>query len=243
MQTILTWTPSESWVAIFDVLGFKNRLEQAARSEISHRVLTGQINDLIASLDSDARRHGRLNTLVFSDTIVVYTWQAEPRDYPWFLQQCRHLMTESIRVRLPLRGAISVGRIDVAKEYPIVLGRPLLEAHAYAEGQDWVGLLTTPSATTELRRHGLDPLHHDFVADALPLRPGLKREDVLAYRFQNGSANFESWLIPLLREMRQQAPDDEAKAKYDRTIAFISKHYSWLEPPDQRGGACDASEH
>lgn len=69
---------------------------------------------------------------------------------------------------------------------------------------------------------------HDFVSDNMPLK-AKSVEDVLAYRFQNGSANFDSPLLDNLQELRHFAPDKD-KEKYDKTIEFIKRHYRYLRP-------------
>lgn len=222
----LQWTRHESWVAVFDALGFTNHIKQAGRHEVAHCILVSQIEDLLSEVMSDVAKHGKLKSLVFADTIVILTQTAEPRDYPWFLLHCKKLITRSISLRLPLRGAISIGQIDVAEQHPILLGAPFLEAHRYCDDQDWVGLLMTPSATLALRNAGLEPRHHDFVDGPIPLRKCLP-DNVLAFRFQNGTANFASPLLHYLGEMKQLAPT-EAKGKYERTIEHIERHYRWV---------------
>lgn len=231
---MLDWTVKDTWVAVFDVLGFRELVRQAD-SELPRQILTSKIDDLLEEFDSDIVNQGGLDFLVFSDTIAVFTPDLTPQSYPWFLLQCRKLIETSIKIRLPLRGAISVGTAVTCKAPPIVLGSAFLEAHEYCEDQDWIGLLLTPSATRLLREANLEPTHHDFVEGAIPLRK-MPREDVLAYRFQNGEANFDSWLLSFLAEMKQRAPAG-AKDKYTRTIAFIQKHYRYIDSSSRSPGA------
>jgi hypothetical protein len=218
----VTWKRRESWVAVFDILGFA-KLVETAEHDFPRALLTSKLDDLLDSLGSEEQQLGGLEHLVFSDTIVIFSPSSGPPHYPWFLRQCKNLIMESIRVRLPLRGAISVGITFSAEEDPIVIGAPFSEAFGYCEDQDWIGLLLTPSATRALRTAGLDPRNHHFVTGQIPLRR-LPAANVLAYRFQDGASNFESPLLPWLREMRQFAPD-HAKKKYDNTITHINDHY------------------
>ena len=108
----------------------------------------------------------------------------------------------------------------------MMIGPSAIEARKYCEDQNWIGLLLTPSATGELRRLRLEPLHHDFVSDDIPLRK-MSADNVLAYRFQNGMSSYESPLLSSLQEMKRFAPDKD-KEKYDRTMAFIKKHYRYI---------------
>jgi hypothetical protein len=214
----------DAWIAAFDILGFKN-LGQKPDQEFPRKLLESQLNDLLEPLEPDFIEYGRVERIVFSDTIVVSApWEA--RFYGWFCLQCQKLMHRSITIKLPLRGAIIVGTAFISTDPPIVVGLPAIEAHEYCEDQNWIGLLLTPSATTALRQVGLEPLHHDFVSDDIPLT-NMSAENVLAYRFQNGMSNFESPLLPPLGEMEHLAPDKD-KEKYSKTIAFIKKHYRYI---------------
>jgi hypothetical protein len=201
---MITWNQKDAWVGVFDILGFKNMIRQTDQDFPRH-LLTSKLNDLFEALDHDVMRHGQLEYMVFSDTIVIFASDLEARSYGWFLLQCRILIEKSIAVRLPVRGAISVGTAFISSSPPMIIGPSFLEAHEYCEDQDWVGLLLTPSATLAIRQAGLEPLHHDFVLDDVPLRK-TDADNVLAYRFQNGRSSYESPLLTFLEEMKHFAP-------------------------------------
>jgi hypothetical protein len=223
---MITWNQKDAWVGVFDILGFRNMIRKTDQDFPRH-MLTRKLEDLFEALDHDVTRNGQLEYVVFSDTIVVFAPDLEARSYGWFLLQCTILIDRSIAIRLPVRGAISVGTAFTSSSPPMIIGPSFLEAHDYCEDQDWIGLLLTPSATLALRQAGLEPLHHDFVSDDLPLRK-TGPENVLAYRFQNGSSNYESPLMSFLHEMQHFASDRD-KVKYERTIAFIKKHYRYID--------------
>ncbi|MCE5212919.1 MAG: hypothetical protein LLG40_15360 [Deltaproteobacteria bacterium] len=222
---MIKWNQKDAWVGVFDILGFKNLIRQTDQ-EFPRALLTSKLNDLFEALDHDVMHHGQLEYMVFSDTIVIFAPDLEAHSYGWFLLQCTIIINKSIAVRLPLRGAISVGTAFISSSPPMIIGPSFLEAHEYCEDQNWIGLLLTPSATLAVRRAGLEPLHHDFVLDDVPLRK-MSSENVLAYRFHNGMSSFSSPLLKFLGEMKHFAPDQD-KGKYDRTMAFIEKHYRYI---------------
>jgi len=222
---MVNWSQEDAWVAVFDILGFKNLIRQADQ-EFPRILVTSKLDDLFKALEPDVIQHGQLEYMVFSDTIVIFAPDLEARSYGWFLLQCEILMNKSIAVRLPLRGAISVGTAFISISPPMIIGPSFIEAHEYCEDQNWIGLLLTPSATTGLRQVGLEPLHHDFVFGDIPLK-NMSVDKVLAYRFQNGMSNYESPLLSFLQEMKHFAPDKD-KEKYDNTIAFIKRHYRYI---------------
>lgn len=214
----INWHRRDAWIGVFDILGFKELIRQTDR-EFPRALLTSKLDDLVKSLESDAVKIGSLDYLILSDTFIIIAPDLEPKSYPWFLQACRALITNSIYVELPLRSAISIGPIFLSKEPAVIIGSAFLEAYEYCARQDWIGLLLTPSATQALRKSGLEPTHHDFVAGGIPM----KDDNVLAYRFQTGQANFENPLLKHLEQMRHFAPDF-AKHKYENTVAFIRQH-------------------
>lgn len=222
---MITWSQKDAWVGVFDILGFKNLIRRGDQ-EFPRILLTSKLDDLFEALEPDVIQHGQLEYMVFSDTIVIFAPDLETRSYGWFLLQCQTLMNRSITVRLPMRGAISVGTAFISISPPMIIGPSFIEAHEYCEDQNWIGLLLTPSATTALRRFGLEPLHQDFVSDNIPLE-NMPVDNVLAYRFQNGMSSYESPLLSPLEEMKHFAPDKD-KEKYDKTMAFIKKHYRYI---------------
>lgn len=218
----------ETWIGLFDILGFKNAIS-IVDDEYHYLYLHSQLDDLFEAIKSELSSNGNLELYSFSDTFVIFTENSELLSYPWFLLQCTQLIERSIEIQLPLRGAISVGTVYESKEPLIIMGKPFVEAYEYAEDQNWIGLLLTPTATKKLRADDLEPKHHDFIEnpDDIPLRK-MDKTNVLAYRFQNGAANYETHLISHLNSMQQTAPE-EAKDKYRRTIEFIRKYYQWIK--------------
>src|SRR5208337_3754270 len=225
---MISWVRKDAWVGVFDILGFKSLIGQTDQ-EFPRALLTGQLDDLLGSLDQDIIEHGQLECMVFSDTIVIFAPDIEGsnplRSYGWFSLQCARLITKSVEIRLPLRGAISVGTAFTSTSPPIILGPSFLEAHQYCEDQNWIGLLLTPSATLKFLQAEFHPIRADFVSDNIPLRK-MPSENVMAYRFQNGMSNYSSPLLPVLDDMRCLAPS-YAKEKYTRTIGFIKRHYRY----------------
>jgi hypothetical protein len=225
---MIEWKPRDAFVGVFDILGFKNLIRQTDQ-EFPRKMLTGQLNDLLGTLDDEnVIEHGRVECMVFSDTIAIFApdlaGDSPLRSYgSKFRSLCTRLITKSIEIRLPLRGAISVGTAFTLTSPPIILGPSFLEAHQYCEDQNWIGLLLTPSATLKFLQAGFDPIRDDFVCDNIPLRK-MPSQNVMAYRFQNGMCNFSSPLLPVLDEMRCSAPNC-AKEKYTNTIGFIKRHY------------------
>jgi hypothetical protein len=225
---MINWNQRQTWIGVFDILGFKQLISQAG-DELTRALLTNKVAELIQVLQSDVATQGKIEYLIFSDTFVILTQDSKPESYPWFLRLCKNLIDRSITLELPIRGAISVGEVFVSMAPPILIGNAFVEAYEFSEDQKWIGLILTPSASKALQRISLNPVHHDFVSDSQIPLCHKSTEDVFAYRFQNGSANFESPHLSHLAQMRHKTTKWKDKEKYDRTITFIKNHYRLIE--------------
>lgn len=148
--------PKLKMLALFDVLGFESRLNcmglnginSAYESLIKHvqpakaRVVRSWIPD------SNGKFSWCLGTLVveqayFSDTIIVWA-DFGPYWFDGFCDICSALMCQSLRIGLPLRGAISVGEAILDNSSRIYLGSPLVQAARMEAARRWIGVSLCP---------------------------------------------------------------------------------------------------
>ena len=216
-------------IAMFDVLGFEKRVQRIGLERIY-----GEYKEL---LDAVARRDSRLliaalpvaespsmsvvalgshilEHAYFSDTIL--TWSNYDRvRADSFLSICADLISESILLRLPLRGAIAVGPARMEPAEGVFLGTPLIEVAHVEREQNWIGVTLGPS---------LHAQEHSFDARlVIPYRRHLKpgatwaRTLVVDWpRYWRG--NHSEDLLSLLHRMR---PIGDGREKYDTTIDFV----------------------
>ena len=143
---------SELLVALFDVLGFEDRIGRLSLDEVH-----GQYKELLAIATSkgshaffDARPAGD-GTMVpffgfisiehdyFSDTILLWS-PFSPATLKPFLHVCSSFMCETLHAELPVRGAIALGSAIMDKSTRTYLGQPLVEAARAEKAQQWIGL-------------------------------------------------------------------------------------------------------
>jgi hypothetical protein len=148
---------NELVVALFDVLGFGDRIGRLSLEEVH-----GQYKDLLSLATSkgshaffDARPAGD-GTMVpffgyvdieqdyFSDTILMWS-PFSPTTLKPFLHVCCSFMCETLRAELPVRGAIALGTAVMDKAARTYLGQPLVEAARAEKAQQWIGLSFGPS--------------------------------------------------------------------------------------------------
>lgn len=150
-------TDEELVVALFDVLGFEDRIGRFSLEEVH-----GQYKELLSIATSkgshvflDAHPAGD-GTMVpfmgyidigqdyFSDTILLWT-RFRPATLKPFLHVCSSFICETLRAELPVRGAIALGRAVMDKVTRTYLGQPLVEVARGEKAQQWIGLAFCPS--------------------------------------------------------------------------------------------------
>ena len=162
--------------------------------------------------------------MFYADTFIFYSKSDQALDYSLMICVAQRFICECIYIKLPVRGAISFGELIFGHEKKILMGKAFLDSCKYGEDQNWLGLLLTPTATRKVYEYSLNPLHHSYINQDIPLRQYSKFDPkVFAYTFCDGSANYSNPLLGDLDEMLKTAPV-AAKVKYENTIEFIKKY-------------------
>lgn len=224
------WIHCDCWVACFDILGFKNMVSFDDNGSIQALYVMGDYEETLQHLNTvcDEYKVGDINYCWVSDTFIMFTPDDSARAYTVIEFAAKYFMDKCLYTRIPLRGAISVGSFTRSHDNRAFMGRAFIDACEYAQDQDWIGLILTPTAIKKAKSYDLDPTHHDFVESGeIPMRK-FTNDNIVAYRFQNGAANYSSPLIPMLRDMKLQS-DEKYRYKYERTEDFIQKHYQFMD--------------
>lgn len=214
----------QRWVAFFDILGFKSFIEE---STVEHKLylLVDCYQTTLRKLEERCTYYEghELTYLWFSDSFVFYSRDGSKQSYVVIQQAGKHFLESNIYHGIPLRGAIAFGNLYTDESSRIVIGHSLVEAYKYCEDQDWINLILTPSAALRAIELGFTPPHHSFVAEGIKLKK-LSTKNVYGYTYCSGQANYDSPLLPRLREMQHFAPEKD-KIKYQNTIDYITKHW------------------
>src|SRR4030042_133499 len=144
------WDISQAWVAHFDILGFKECLNKDGQS-ILLNILRTSIDESIERLESEINHHRNVFDFIFyADTFIIYSDLVDSTGYPGLVRASKNFINSCIYKRLPIRGAISHGELILGHEKRIVMGKGFLESYEYGEDQNWIGLILTPSASSNL---------------------------------------------------------------------------------------------
>lgn len=142
----------EGFFGFFDILGYSKLNEN---NDID--TLIEIFNNFILNIDEKAitlnyadkdqkYSMGKVKTLVFSDTIILYQEMPELlREIgPSFILKSCLLLRLAFEAGIPLRGAISYGKYYVHDR--CFLGTPIIEAHEDEKAQIWSGAVLCKSA-------------------------------------------------------------------------------------------------
>jgi hypothetical protein len=128
------------YVALFDVLGFSERVMRGAVGD----GLDAYVNTVV-----HISQHGkRLGTILFSDTVVLYTFEDSEDSFNDIIGASCQLFHDLLMADVPVRGAISHGdflRSEDERHGTVIAGRPIIDAHFYESQQQWIGIMLTPS--------------------------------------------------------------------------------------------------
>lgn len=142
-------------VTFLDVLGWKGIWE---REKDAVDVLHGLIKEItqnsidvtnIIGSEEGAERGITTKVLSISDTIAIFTFGDPFHAIKIHAEICRLAIPESIKRKLPLRGAICYGECSFRGN--IMVGPAVDEAASWHESTDWIGVILTPSAKFQLR--------------------------------------------------------------------------------------------
>lgn len=144
---------SDIAIALFDVLGFEDRIRRYSLSEVHDQYMNllriAKTKGSHAFLDSRPTGDGRTETPFFgyieieqdyfSDTILLWT-RFDPGRFRPFIHMCSAFICEALQARLPIRGALALGEAIMDKSNRTYLGKPLVEAARAEKAQQWIGL-------------------------------------------------------------------------------------------------------
>jgi hypothetical protein len=219
--------PKDCWIAFFDILGFKKMID-IDNDYILYYVKTSYETTLSELKKScNGYETGDLNYSWFSDSFVIYTNDNSGKGYSEITDAAKMFISSCIKIRIPIRGAISVGPLHMTNDGRTLIGKCFFDAYEYCEDQDWLGLLLTPTAITMAESYGLLPIRNNFIQKNIPMKQK-NIEAVMAYTFCDSPGNDENPLLPILNEMMQEAVCEKNKNKYRRTIDFIKANHRRL---------------
>jgi hypothetical protein len=125
-----------------------------------------------------------------------------------------------------MRGALGTGQFYADKQNNIFIGSALIDAYTYAEKQDWIGFVVTPSAEKKIDDIESDlkilshTLLYQFIQYDVPVKDKeSKKERLFAAKIQSDLV-IKGYFQP----KRKGTPQKEWTKKYENTRSFFEQH-------------------
>ena len=141
-----------SFVAFFDILGFKTLVEKNNHDNLMQIYsaalyetidLTEEYYDMVYPvLTPDSEKNAlNIKTFVISDSIILVQEEFTKRGFLYMLAKCQILLSSSLSEGIPLRGALSFGPISIIenKRGTTIVGQGLTKAYMLESSQQWSG--------------------------------------------------------------------------------------------------------
>lgn len=240
------------YVALFDVLGFSDRVMRGAFEGLDRYI------DTVVNI---TQPHQQIGTILFSDTVVLYTFDESDNSFDSIIHVTSSLFYELLNASIPVRGAISHGdftRSDNDAHGTVIAGRPIIDAHHYESRLQWIGIMLTPSL---LERRA------DVSANSCAFDAGGTEGELFAHAVTRivlqpcsmipladgpvGATDFDGFaIVPVsstvrtlkeirdsidrsrttLNRLKQLAPEARSQAKYQRSLQFLQNvRFSFVE--------------
>jgi hypothetical protein len=133
---------TEGFVALLDVLGFRNIVGHPA-SEKRLSAYLKAVEEVISG-KGDTRA---IDFVLFSDSIVITTDDDSDLSLRTLLRACSRLIGALLENGIAVRGAVSHGSFfrESRSNGVFLAGRPIVEAYESEQKQNWLGVIATPS--------------------------------------------------------------------------------------------------
>lgn len=211
------WKTLTTYVAHFDILGFKEHMD-CADASFKMQLLKNKLSGIITDTEARASNFSdRIGLILYADTLVLYSRTVDDSGYPELIRAAKDLITKCIYSRLPVRGAVAYGELSIGYNDRVLVGKAALDSYQYCECQDWIGLLLTPSCTDRLSQLELKPIRHGFFQSEIKTNERCKEN---FYGVAYGFESHRELILPILLELRDTAPE-KSKHKYSNTLNFL----------------------
>lgn len=230
------------WVAYFDILGFESLLlyiqEQFSSANLDV-VVRCYHEQILRYVESQLKKQPNFTPVEFdyacsSDSFVFFTADDSNESYLTMDHVSRLFFFRMICKEIPFRGSLTTGEFYADKQKNIFVGQGLIDAYKYAEKQDWIGFVLTPTAYEKLCGTYLDlRKRSDYAEYDVPIKRkeivnGIvqirkSREKLFVHRI-NKYANIEKTIMRMQQEAKNRYGkdyEDKYKAKYENTLEFI----------------------
>jgi len=194
--------PGRRFVAHIDILGM--RAMMCRDPEAAWRVLSGlaivrrHLSKLRLSFLKTERQEclaERVMSVMFSDTIILFTKSQSDEDLQAILIALCELMHKAMCSLVPIRAGLAAGLFFFNAGESMYAGPALIEAYEIGEGAQWLGIVTTQGIHEQSMQAGFKSGSADLViVSQIPTKSGLL------------SGFAVNWVAPVRNDLRVETP-------------------------------------
>lgn len=153
------------YLLIADILGFGNIIKNVSDDELSERI--SEWTTLVKELGA---KHGLMNFQLLSDTLFLFVEGDNEELFETLVLYCQDLLQEGIKKSLPIKGAITFGKIDWGD---FIYGKAVIEAHNLEIKQNWIGITLNGNVPHIEKNYGVNKI--------VCYTPPMKSSDIKIY--------------------------------------------------------------
>ena len=212
---------SERFVAMFDILGFKNLLERVGVKPLVKSIhqLIRAAKGLVIDLELDP-----LSVYVYQDTICILTEGTSRQELDDLVYYSGILTGVAYYQGLYLRGAITKG--EVYRDSNLIIGKAIIRAYQMEQAQEWIGTWIDDECIDAYP--GLFPyppkpgVHPIVIPWEIPMKGGkVKKNYALNWTAIIAQTEMISGFKEAWSRMTLQADSWDARKKVDYTDQFL----------------------
>lgn len=147
---------SQRYIVHLDILGMRtltarNHLQAWEMLSALEIALSRSTQATIVSEKFDDPIHipEQIKSVVFSDTIVLYTEADSPRDFHAIFAAVLNLFSKALHLCVPIRIGISKGLFYADEQRSMYAGPALIEAYDIGEASQWLGIVLSESVAKD----------------------------------------------------------------------------------------------
>lgn len=149
-------TIANRYVAVIDIMGFKNMVARSTQKQIydmmfsiNDKVRTSVNTKWIQKIDQKM-----VSTTSYSDSIMIYSKGSDSISFKSLMLTLSSITNDLLTECIPHKGAIAFGEMTLDTENAIYFGQPLIDAFLLQEELKFYGIILHSSAEQEISRAG-----------------------------------------------------------------------------------------
>lgn len=221
--------PTKVILSLFDFLGYKNWFTINGKNLMAIIDMLRISNKACLALLDHLRFAHKIQFHNYADNILFWTTDVSESATDHFFLINSFVFNLLMNADRPLRGAISIGEAYFSSNDNIFTGRPLIEAHEFERGQNWLGVTLCDSIELTYSSRFLQRSKY-LVRHKVPCKKNTARNrwvldwpSLLPHIPE--SYHEHACSLDDLNRLEENAPKD-AKEKYFNTRKFYLKRMS-----------------